>query len=72
MKHWVKVGLGWGIWMFAGTTFFGFSFDSKAIILKLLIAKLIFWILGGLFFGYISVKFKKYKHVICPNKKENF
>lgn len=72
MKEWVKVGLAWGIWMFVAMAFFWPLLDGQEITLKITAIKFIFWMFGGLIFGYIMVKFKKYRHVIYPNKKENF
>jgi len=61
MKKWVKVGLSWGIWMFIMMTFFWPLIDGKEITLKLIIVKFIFWIIGGLAFGYIVMKFQKFR-----------
>lgn len=58
MKWWVKVGLGWGIWMFIANTFIWPLIIGEEITLKTSIVKFIYWILIGLFFGYFIEKYK--------------
>ncbi|WP_439127999.1 hypothetical protein [Polaribacter sp.] len=66
MKNWIKIGLGWGIWMFLAMAFIWPLIDGEDITLKLVIIKFIFWMICGLVFGYLIAKFRKYKHIISP------
>lgn len=58
MKDWVKVGLGWGVWMFLAMAFVWPLIEGEKIILKTVIIKCIYWIIAGLVFGYLSAKYK--------------
>jgi hypothetical protein len=58
MRDWVKVGLGWGIWMFLAMVFVWPLIEGEEITLKTVIIKFIYWIIVGLVFGHLSVKYK--------------
>ena len=58
MKDWVKVGLGWGVWMFLAMAFVWPLIDGEEITLKIVIIKGIYWIMVGHVFGYASAKYK--------------
>jgi len=58
MKDWVKVGLGWGVWMFLAMAFVWSLIDREGNTLKTVIIKFIYWIIAGLVFGYLSAKYK--------------
>lgn len=70
MKPWVKFGLGWGLYMFVAMAFIWPLLDnSLEITFNNVIFKFVFNLISGLIFGYLQHKYKKYKHVIQPNKK---
>ena len=58
MKDWVKVVLGWGVWMSLAMAFVWPVIDGEGITLKTVIIKFIYWIIAGLVFGYLSAKYK--------------
>tara|TARA_R110001606_G_scaffold390117_1_gene556838 strand:+ start:379 stop:579 length:201 start_codon:yes stop_codon:yes gene_type:complete len=66
MKKWIKVGLGWGIWMFLAMAFIWPLIDGEGITLKLTIIKFFYWILAGLGFGYL---YNKYQIIKTKSKK---
>jgi hypothetical protein len=61
MKDWVKVGVGWGIWMSLVMAFVWPLIDGEEIILKKVIITGVYWIIAGLVFGYLSAKYKTAK-----------
>lgn len=61
-KNWIFTGLAWGLFMFLIMgVFFPFVIDKETFNLKLLAFQLIFWLIGGLGFGYIMKVFMKRK-----------
>ncbi|MGY8909234.1 MAG: hypothetical protein ACKVIG_05135 [Flavobacteriales bacterium] len=56
MKKWIKVGLGWGIWMFVITVFIFPYFGREEITIRSILLGIIIWPLAGLLFGFTMKK----------------
>lgn len=52
MKKWIKVGLGWGGFMFVIMTFIWPLIDGEEITLKRVLIAIPIWTLAGIAFGY--------------------
>jgi len=61
MKNWIKVGLGWGIWMFLAMAFIWPLIMGEQITFKTTSIQFFYWILAGLLFGYLREKYQFFK-----------